>query len=95
MIAQWYCGYMSDTLAVQVGNKGRVVVPASIRARHAWVEGSTLVAVDTELGVLLADQSAVERLVRARLAGHDLLADLLNDRRREAVRENAQSPADR
>lgn len=86
---------MSDTLAVQVGNKGRVVVPASIRARHGWSEGSTLVALDTELGVLLADQGAVERLVRSRLAGHDLLADLLSDRRRDAALENAQSPGDR
>lgn len=89
MISQWYCRTMSDTLAVQVGNKGRVVVPASIRARHAWVEGSTLVALDTELGVLLADQSAVERLVRARLTGHDLLAELLHDRRLEAGRDSA------
>ena len=87
--SQWYCHFMSDTCAVQVGNKGRVVVPASIRARHAWVDGSTLVALDTELGVLLADQSAVERLVRARLAGHDLLAELLNDRRLEAGRDAA------
>jgi bifunctional DNA-binding transcriptional regulator/antitoxin component of YhaV-PrlF toxin-antitoxin module len=89
MISQWYSFAMSDTLAVQVGNKGRVVVPASIRARHAWVEGSTLVALDTELGVLLADQSAVERLVRARLAGHDLLDELLHDRRLEAGRDTA------
>ncbi|UTT62147.1 AbrB/MazE/SpoVT family DNA-binding domain-containing protein [Microcella humidisoli] len=86
---------MSDTLAVQVGNKGRVVVPASIRARHAWVEGSTLVALDTELGVLLADQGAVERLVRARLSGHDLLAELLDDRRREAARDNETQPGTR
>jgi bifunctional DNA-binding transcriptional regulator/antitoxin component of YhaV-PrlF toxin-antitoxin module len=75
-----------------VGKKGRVVVPASIRARHQWVEGSTLVALDTELGVLLADQSAVERLVRARLAGTDLLADLLTDRRREAADDSSPRP---
>ena len=81
---------MSDTTLVQVGNKGRIVVPASIRARHRWVEGSTLVALDTDLGVLLADQGTVERLVRARLAGHDLLDELISDRRREAARENAQ-----
>lgn len=83
---------MSDTLAVQVGNKGRVVVPATMRARHRWVEGSTLVALDTDLGVLLADQSAVERLVRAQLAGHDLLNELLSDRRREAVRDGEPHP---
>ncbi len=76
---------MSDTLSVQVGNKGRVVVPAAMRARHQWVEGSELVALDTELGVLLADRSAVERLVRERLAGHDLLGELLDDRRRDAA----------
>ena len=75
---------MSDTLAVQVGNKGRVVVPASIRARHGWEEGSVLVALDTELGVLLADRSAVERLVRSRLVGRDLLGELMADRRRDA-----------
>ena len=79
---------MSDTTLVQVGNKGRIVVPASIRARHRWVEGSALVALDTELGVLLADQPTVERLVRQRLAGRDLLAELLSDRRREAARES-------
>lgn len=79
---------MSDTTAVQVGNKGRIVVPSTMRARHQWVEGSTLVALDTDLGVLLADQATVERLVRARLAGLDLLGDLLTDRRRDAEREN-------
>jgi AbrB family looped-hinge helix DNA binding protein len=79
---------MSDTLAVQVGDKGRIVVPAAIRARHDWVEGSTLVALDTAVGVLLADRGAIESLVRARLAGHDPLAELLSDRRREAEREN-------
>lgn len=80
---------MSDTIAVQVGDKGRIVVPAAIRARHSWVEGSTLVALDTQVGVLLADRSAIERLVRARLVGHDPLAELLSDRRREAARDSA------
>lgn len=64
-----------------------MVVPASILARHAWVEGSTLVALDTELVVLLAEQATVEKLVRSRLAGHDLLAELLSDRRLEAGRD--------
>lgn len=76
---------MSDTLAVQVGDKGRIVVPASIRSRHGWGAGSTLVAVDTEFGVLLADRSALEELVRTRLAGRDLVGELIADRRREAA----------
>jgi len=75
---------MSDTLAVQVGDKGRIVVPAELRARHQWRAGSTLVAIDTDLGVLFAGRDAVESLVRSRLAGSDLLGELLADRRREA-----------
>lgn len=90
---QWYSFDMSDTLAVQVGNKGRIVIPAGLRARHRWVEGSTLVALDTDLGVLLADQTAVERLVRERLSGHDLLSDLLDDRRRDAARDTSAEPS--
>lgn len=78
---------MSDTLAIQVGDKGRVVIPAELRARHQWATGSTLVAIDTEFGVLLAGRETVERMVRARLAGHDLVAELLTDRRDEAARE--------
>lgn len=79
---------MSDTLAVNVGEKGRVVVPSSIRARHGWEAGSTLVAIDTELGVLLADRSALEALVRSRLAGRDLVGELIADRRREAAHDD-------
>lgn len=78
---------MSDTLAVQVGDKGRVVIPAELRARHQWGTGATLVAIDTELGVLLAGRDTVERMVRERLAGHDLVAELLADRRDAAALE--------
>ncbi|MER3388601.1 MAG: AbrB/MazE/SpoVT family DNA-binding domain-containing protein [Microcella sp.] len=82
---------MSDTLAVQVGHKGRIVVPASIRARHQWREGSTLVAVDTDSGVFLADRSALESILRARLAGIDLVSELISDRRQEASDESTES----
>ncbi len=82
---------MSDTLAVQVGEKGRIVVPASVRSRHGWQAGSTLVVVDTELGVLLADRSALEELVRTRLAGRDLVGELIADRRRDAAADAGRS----
>lgn len=78
---------MSDTLAVQVGDKGRVVIPAELRARHQWGTGATLVAIDTEVGVLLAGRDTVERMVRERLAGHDLVSELIADRRAEAARD--------
>jgi len=76
---------MSDTLAVQVGDKGRIVVPAPLRARHQWSPGTPLVAIDTELGVLFADRATVETVLRRQLAGTDLVGELLADRRREAA----------
>jgi AbrB family looped-hinge helix DNA binding protein len=78
---------MSDTLSVQVGDKGRVVIPADLRARHQWATGATLVVIDTEIGVLLASRDVVERVVRERLSGRDLVAELFADRRNEAARE--------
>lgn len=51
-----------------------------------------LVAIDTDLGVLLANRDDVERLVRSRLAGHDLLGELLADRRRDAQADSVDAP---
>lgn len=45
-------------------------------------------AVDTELGVLLADRASVEQLVQAQLRGVDLLGELLSERRAEAASES-------
>lgn len=64
-----------------------MVIPAELRARHRWDTGATLVAIDTELGVLLAGRATVERMVRERLAGHDLVAELLADRRNAVAQE--------
>jgi bifunctional DNA-binding transcriptional regulator/antitoxin component of YhaV-PrlF toxin-antitoxin module len=76
---------MSDTLAVQVGDEGRIVVPAPLRTRHQWSAGTPLVAIDTEVGVLFADRSTVEAMLRRQLAGADLVGELLADRRHEAA----------
>ncbi|MGY6497519.1 MAG: AbrB/MazE/SpoVT family DNA-binding domain-containing protein [Microcella sp.] len=76
---------MSDTLAVQVGDKGRIVVPAPLRTRHRWAPGTHLVAIDTAVGVLFAARSTVEEMVRRQLAGADLVTELLADRRREVA----------
>lgn len=75
---------MGGTDLVVVGNKGRVVIPAGIRARHGWQEGTTLLTIDTETGVVLMERDDALRLVREQLAGSDPVADLLRDRRREA-----------
>lgn len=76
---------MGGTEQVVVGNKGRLVIPATIRARHSWNEGTTLLTIDTEDGVILMERTRALRLVREQLAGSNLVAELLGERRREAL----------
>ncbi len=49
-----------------------------------------LVAVETERGVVLTERNELERLVRDQLAGRDLVADLIGERRLAASREDAE-----
>ncbi|MBN9141143.1 MAG: AbrB/MazE/SpoVT family DNA-binding domain-containing protein [Micrococcales bacterium] len=79
---------MGGTDVVMVGNKGRVVIPASIRARHAWNEGTTLLTIDTDEGVILMERGHALRLIRQQLAGGDPVAELLRERREAAARED-------
>ena len=75
--------------AITVGEKGRVVLPAPLRARHGWDVGARLVAVDTDLGAVLVSAEDALRWLRARWDGRDLVAELLAERRRE-VRDGAE-----
>jgi len=47
------------------------------------------VLIDTPGGVLLVSREQLKSLVRADLAGIDLLSELLADRRRQAAAEDA------
>jgi AbrB family looped-hinge helix DNA binding protein len=81
---------MSDTSLVEVGPKGRVVIPAAIRRQLGIGEGSQLVALVEEGGVMLLPRAEVKRRLRRMFAGAgtSLSAELLRDRRREAERED-------
>ena len=80
---------MNGKHKVVVGERGRIVVPADVRARHDLAEGSALTLIDTPEGLVLLTREQLHARVKAQLAGHDLVADLIADRRREAARENA------
>jgi len=83
---------MSTTHTIRVGDKGRMVVPSDVRERFGWSEGTTLIAVEgseTENGLLVLSQDAALAAIRSQLAGHDLVADLLEERRAAAAREDA------
>lgn len=73
---------------MHMGDRGRVVLPAGIRARRNWSEGTTLVAIETDRGVILTTRDELERIVREQLAGTDVVAALLSERRAASLRED-------
>lgn len=80
---------MSGTHTVVVGDRGRIVVPAEVRARGALVKGTPLVLLDTPGGIVLLTREQLRARVRDELAGLDLVDELLDDRRRAAEIEDA------
>lgn len=75
---------MSDTYQVSVGVKGRIVLPAAVRERTGIGEGSQLIMLDTESGIVLLTRDELAQRVRDDLAGLDLVTELLRERRVEA-----------
>lgn len=82
---------MRDTYDVEVGPKGRVVIPAGLRRRLGLEEGSHLVAMEDGGGVVLLPRSEVKARLRRMLAGVDvsMAAELARERRAEAKAESA------
>ncbi len=80
---------MSDTGVVEVGPKGRVVIPASIRRLLGIEQGTRLtVLVDGE-AVVLVPRDAIERRLHAIFSGvpASLAGELIEERRAEAAAE--------
>ena len=75
---------------MRVGDRGRVVLPAGLRQRRNWPEGTTLIAVETERGVILTRRDELESLVRDQLAGVDVVSELLEERRVIARHEDGE-----
>lgn len=82
-------GAMSDTMVVEVGPKGRIVIPAGIRRELGLAQGSELVALVEGGGVLLLPRVEVKRRLRSMFAGvqGSLASELIAERRREAESE--------
>lgn len=72
-----------------VGDRGRLVIPAEVREQAGIGEGTPLVLLPTESGLVLLTREQLRARVRADLAGLDLVGDLLADRRRAAALEDA------
>jgi AbrB family looped-hinge helix DNA binding protein len=79
---------MNGTYPLVMGDRGRVVVPSALRARRNWSEGTALVAIETDRGVVVTSRSELEGFVRDQLAGSDLVAQLIEERRAASRRED-------
>lgn len=80
---------MSGTYAITVGDRGRIVVPAEVRARVGLAEGTPLILLETPTGLVLLTRDQLRTRVRDELAGLDLVTELLADRRRASQSEDA------
>lgn len=81
---------MSGTYAATMGDQGLLVVPAELCERAGLRGGTPLVFVETPRGVLMLTRPQLRDLVRADLAGSNVMAALLVDRREAAAREAQQ-----
>ena len=70
-----------------LGDRGRLVIPQEVRTGHGWEQGTGLIAIDTEAGVVLMSVEQGLEWLRSRLDGRDLVAELLAERRDEVDRE--------
>lgn len=87
--SQWYARVMSGTYTVTMGDRGRLVVPAEVRAHTGLAEGVPLLLLETPGGLVLMTREQARDLLRSQLAGTDVVAQLLADRRSAAAAEDA------
>lgn len=72
-----------------MGDRGRLVVPAEVRARAGLDEGTPLLLVEAPGGLILMTRAQARDLLSRQLAGADVVGSLLDDRRRAADAEDA------
>jgi AbrB family looped-hinge helix DNA binding protein len=75
---------MSGTYLTTMGDRGRLVIPAELRERAGLTDGAALVLIEAEGGVLVLTREQALAQIRAELRGHDLVGELIAERRREA-----------
>ena len=80
---------MSGTHQITMGDRGRLVIPSELRERAGLTEGTPLILLEATDGLVLLTRTQLQKLVRADLAGLDLVGELLAERRAEAAAEDA------
>lgn len=72
-----------------MGDRGRLVVPAQVRQHAGLTAGVPLILLETTSGLVVMTREQVRAQVLTQLAGTDLVARLLTERREAATREDA------
>lgn len=87
--SEWESYGMSDTNRIIVGDKGRVVIPASVREELDWAPGTELRILRTENGVeLLTTQALLNRMRGMFSSDTSVVDELIAERRAESRRED-------
>ncbi len=73
-----------------MGDRGRLVIPAELRARSNLEPGTVLLLIDSPDGLLLVTREQLSESVRTDLEGRDLVNDLIAERRQAAALEDQQ-----
>jgi len=79
---------MNTTFATSLGDRGRLVVPAELRVRQQWDQGTPLLFIETDRGVVLTTREQAKKLLREQLTGPSLVDELVADRRETARRDD-------
>lgn len=68
-----------------MGDRGRVVVPLSLRTKQEWSQGTNLIFIETQSGAFLTSREQAKSLLRKQLAGESLVDELIAQRHHEAL----------
>ena len=80
---------MSGSYAAVTGDRGRLVVPEEVRARHGFAEGIPVLSMESPSVPVLTTREGLPARLQAELEGANLVEELLIERRREAAIEDA------
>ncbi|HZR00007.1 MAG TPA: AbrB/MazE/SpoVT family DNA-binding domain-containing protein [Chloroflexota bacterium] len=84
---------MAHTFEAQIGARGRIVLPAELRARHRWRQGERLRLIEDEDGTVhvMSVEEALERAkglyAHLKPPGVSVVDEFLAERRAEATAE--------
>lgn len=79
---------MGTVAHTSLDGRGRLVIPVGTRERQGWRQGTRLLLIEIEHGVMLATRGQAKQLTREQLASHDPVASLIAERRATAVVED-------